>query len=334
MRLTRRRRGAAASALVALVPALVAGCSSAPGSPEPRGCGPVAYAEVAGRAPGYLDPPLAATPNDHALCAGTWLPPTRAEAAAGAAFVPQGLAVRGRTAWVGGHDDGPVGGKFCRVLRLDLRTGRREADSGLVEGPTDGGAGARCRHGGGLALDEHGLWLAERVRLWLLDPGTLEVRRSWALEAPVWGSVLILDGRGRLGVVGYRERRPAAVHWYPTATLVEPGLTSVTAELASRVSRAPHSAQGAFWADLDGAGRARAWFVQSTTRCGVLRTGARRLGFLPGAEGTSYHRGRLWVVSEATARPYFSLGGRPVVPELARYDVTRLREWAEADCEP
>ncbi|WP_141015351.1 hypothetical protein [Nocardioides sambongensis] len=239
--------------------------------------------------------------------------------------------MRDGTAWISGYDEGQVGSLFCRVLRVDLRTGRLLEERGPLSGRVGLPRTVECRHGGGLAMDEHGLWLAEKQRLWLLDPQTLATLRVWDNVLPVWGSVLVRDGDGRLGQVGFGHHGPSRVHWFDVADLLTPGLLDITADLAEAEQFAPPVTQGAFWADLGG--RARVWFIRSTTRCGILQgTRQRRFGFLPGAEGASYDGRHLWVVSESTAAPYFRQGGRPVVPQLARYDLRSVRGWAEPAC--
>ncbi len=49
-----------------------------------------------------------------------------------------------------------------------------------------------CRHGGGIALSTHGLWLAGAGRLWLLDPALLgtgdEVLRIWVVDDSIRAS--------------------------------------------------------------------------------------------------------------------------------------------------
>jgi hypothetical protein len=292
------------------------------------GCGPVAYDDIAGTPPRHVDGPVDPFANDHALCAGRWLPRT------GTAFVPQGLVVRGRTAWVSGYDHGRVGYKYCRVMRLDLRTGRRLGERARVDGRIGTRAPVGCRHGGGLSSDRHGLWLTEKRRLWLLDPHTLETRRAWAIVLPVWGSSILHDGEGRLGLVGYDPDRHTTLHWFDPDDLLAPGVIEVRQRDAVDRLPAPAQAQGAFWGDPRShrPDRARVWFVRSTTRCGELTSGRHRVGFLPGAEGASYAGRRLWVLSESTAAPYYRKGGRPVVPQLARFDLRRLADWRAPDC--
>ena len=300
-------------------------------APTLTGCGPPTFRQVRGRAPGYLRRTLDAFPNDHALCAGLWLPRAQAD------FTPQGLAVEGRTAYVSGYDGGGgLGTRLCRVQRLDLRTGRLQAERGPVEGSVGDRPGVVCRHGGGMLLDQHGLWLVETGRLWLLDPGTLEVERVWALLPPVRGSFALHDDQGRLGLGGFRRSGRARLFWFDPAQVLAPGVLDLTADDAVGTQRVPAMAQGAVWADL-GPGPAGVWFATSHTRCGVLvgPRGARR-AFLPGAEGIDLVGGRsLWALSESATRPYQQQGGRPVVPMLARFDVRGgIGDWARPTCTP
>ncbi|MDQ6525714.1 hypothetical protein RB608_19010 [Nocardioides sp. LHD-245] len=51
-----------------------------------------------------------------------------------------------------------------------------------------------------------------------------------------------------------------------------------------------------------------------------------------GWRSTAVARGKVWVVSESTAAPYFRRGGRPVVPALAQYDLRDLARWEPSTC--
>lgn len=339
-------RAAVAACVVALVLSVVAACTPEPGAgdgAEPArglsGCDRLGSGDVRGRPPRYLARTLGTelTPVavSDAVCAGLWVP----RAAAG--FVPQGVAVDGRTAWVSGYDRGRVGRRFCRVVRLDLRTGRLVDERTPVTGAVVGADPVSCRHGGGLALDDHGLWLTESERLWLLDPATLDVRRVWRLRDPVQGSFGVLDDGGRLGLGRYRSPDgspahpgPAALDWFPLDRVLAPATVELDAEDAVASRPLPQRAQGAAWATLGG--RRGLWVASSTTRCGVLvGPGGARRAFLPGAEGmAALPGGRLWTVSESTAVPYAREGGRPVVAPLSLVDTRRFRRWPAPDCDP
>lgn len=323
------RMGGVIATAVSLV-AVLAGCTAAgeadgPEPPGPAGCGPVEVAEIGGKQPWYVDGATGSFANDHALCEGRWLPRT------GTQFVPQGLVVRGRTAWVSGYDHGKVGYKYCRVMRLDLRTGKRTGERARVDGRIGPRAPVGCRHGGGLSMDRHGLWLTEKRRLWLLDPETLETKRAWAIVLPEWGSYVLHRPDGMFGLAGWSPHRPATLHWYDPARLLAPGAIEVRIGDAVDEQPTPPDGQGAFWGDL-GPGRPRVWFVRSNTRCAELVSGRHRAGFIPGAEGVAIGDGSLWVVSESTAAPYFRKGGRPVVPQLARFETDGFAAWREPDC--
>jgi hypothetical protein len=312
----------------------VAGCTGdLPSDPRPGaerpGCGPVAYDEVRGRAPAYLDGAgLDRFPNDHAVCAGVWL-------RTGQGFVPQGVAVAGRTAWVSGFDgDAPLHHRYCIVERVDLRTGERLGRLDPVAGRVGDRDPLQCRHGGGLVRDDHGLWLVETSRLWLIEPETLQVRRVWALAEPLRGSFALLGGDGRLGIGRWYPHRTAQVDWFDTDDLVASGAVDITLALAGGSTPAPRSTQGAVWGSFGGHGPG-AWFVQSVTRCGVLvgPEGTRRRAFVPGAEGMDLvGDDSLWVISESGTKHYQDLGGRPVVPMLVRLDLSDFSSWRRPDC--
>ena len=316
--------------------ALVGGCTAESGGPPGHdradsrsGCGPVEYDEVRGRAPSYLGQEvLDRFPNDHAVCAGVWL-------RTGRGFVPQGVVVAGRTAWVSGFDgDAPLHYRYCLLERVDLRTGERLDRLEPVAGQVGDRDPLKCRHGGGLVRDEHGLWLVETSRLWLIDPDTLSVDRVWALVPPLRGSFALFDGQGRLGIGRWHPHRPGRVDWFDPGELVGSPALDVTEAMAHGSTSAPPSTQGAVWGAFGGQEPA-AWFAQSVTRCGVLvgPKGTHPRAFVPGAEGMDLvGDDSLWVVSESGTRHYQDQGGRPVVPMLARLDVSDLASWRRPDC--
>ena len=279
--------------------------------------------------PSYLAKLLDAFPNDQAMCAGWWLPRAQAN------FTGQGLAVDGRTAFVSGYDaGGGIGTRFCRVQKVDLGSGRLLAELGPVEGAVGSRPPVVCRHGGGLLLDQHGLWLVETDRLWLLDPDSLAIERAWALLEPVRGSFAVRDGDGRLGLGGFRRSGPSRLFWFDPATILAPGVLDLGEPGAVGTQRVPAWAQGAVWGDL-GPGPAGVWFTTSHTYCGVL-VGPAGVRLLPGAEGVARTgRRTLWALSESATRPYQLEGGRPVVPMLARFDLGRgIGDWVRPDCTP
>ena len=297
-------------------------------------CRPLEAGAVRGRPPTYLPAGagLEPLPVSDAVCAGVWAP------RAAAALVPQGVAVRGGTAWLTGYDEGEPGSLWCRVVRLDLRTGALLADRRRVSGQVGAGPEVSCRHGGGVALDRHGLWLTESARLWLMDPRSLEVLRGWRLADPVQGSFGLLDDRGRIGLGRFRPSRVhpgrAALDWFDLSRVLAPGVVELGLDDAVSSRKVPSHAQGAVWARMGG--RTGVWFARSHTRCGVLEgPGGVRRAFLPGAEGMAAGPGSsLWTVSESAARSFWRLGGRPVVPTLSRLDTGRLRAWPEPTCDP
>jgi len=283
---------------------------------------------VRGRVPSYVSERLDRFPNDQAMCAGLWVRADRS-------FVPQSLAVGRRTAWVSGYDGGgPRGTLLCRVVRVDLRSGRVLDQAAPISGSVGGRPEVNCRHGGGLASTPEGLWLAEGQRLWLLDPETLDVRRVWGLADPLRGSFAVADREGRIGLGEFKFERVGRLDWFDAQALLTGADVDLAPADAIDGQRVPPMAQGAVVADL-GAGPSGVWFVTSNTRCGVL-VGPRglRLGFLPGAEGTALRGGDLWTVSESGSRPYQEKGGRPVVPMLARFDLSEVEHWQGTTCRP
>ena len=330
---------AALTATVALVVvALLLG--SCTGGPDPgrveRGrCPGVTYDEVRGPRPHYGPDELGSFPGERAVCAAYWLP------GADQLFVPQGLAVDRTSVWVSGyqwsrrHDV-----RLCGVVRVDRRTGRTLARQGLVTGAVGARDPRVCRHGGGLALTSHGLWLLETRRLWLLDPalvgtGADPVLRGWLLLEPLRGSVLV-EGDGALGVGGFSRSGRSSVHWFDLDELVAPGVLDLAVEAravgqlaAERVASAPSLLQGG---DV---GRGGTWLTRSSTRCGVLvAPGGRRVAAPPGLEDVELTADDLWVVSESGAKGYQQRGGRPMLPMVLRLDADEVLDGPRPGCRP
>jgi hypothetical protein len=283
---------------------------------------------VRGRAPSYGPKRLGTFDNDRFMCAGVWAP------GADRWLVPQGMAVSGTTAYLAGFDGTqPARRRYCSVERVDLRTGRLVARNDPVRGSVGGAPPIICRHGGGLVVDDHGVWLAETVRLWLLDPTTLEVVRGWALEPPVRGSFAVHAPSGLLGLGRFSKRTHGQVDWFSPETLLAPGKVLVTPADATSSDWAPGRAQGAVFASLDGRA-AGLWFVRSHSACGIL-VGPRkqRRGFVPGGEAMSLDAGgRLWVASESGSRLY-QRDGRPMTPQIARFDTSDVQSWDRPTCQ-
>lgn len=287
----------------------------------------MAYAEVRGRAPSYGPDRLDRFPNDHAMCAGRWLPGLDDW------LVPQGMAVEGDRVYVAGFDGTQVGSRrLCTVQSVDLRTGERIASQYPLRGQVGPREPTECRHGGGVLVDEHGVWVAETQRLWLLDPETLDVRRVWALLEPVRGSFAVWGRDGELGLGRFRPERPARVWWFDVDRLLGSAAYEVGDGDALRARPVPPGAQGAFWGTLGGVGPGL-WVATSNASCGVLvgPDGVRR-GFVPGAESLSpAGPDQLWVVSESGSRLYQDKG-RPMTPTLARFDTGDVADWDAPDC--
>lgn len=332
-------RGLAAVLALAL---LLGGCTaeSTPvvtQGPEGR-CSGVSMSDVVGDRPRYVDGALARFDNDSAVCRAVWLPRLDEW------FVPQGLALDGRTAWVSGYRwRKGYGNRPCWIMHVDLRNGRLLGEQRRLEGEVPGRGPVFCRHGGGLALDSDGLWVAETRRLWLLDPRRIgeadSVRRVWRMEEPVSGGALVTGASGALGFADFHLGRDSTTHWFSTGDLLAPGVTTLTRR-ASRASRAPREVAAArtsvapryVQGGAVDAGR-RPYLTSSLSTCGVLITpSGERLAFGPGAEGIAFDgRGGLWAVLESGSRNY-QRDGRSLVPSLVRFDVDQLSRGVAETC--
>jgi hypothetical protein len=319
-----------AAALLTLVACSSTGRPPAAEAPAHRDCSGVHLDDVRGPRPSYVDGVLARFANDDAVCRGLWLP------TADRWFVPQGLALDGRTAWVSGYRwHRGFSGRACRLLHVSLRTGRLIASTDRIQAEVYGPHLTFCRHGGALTRDRHGLWVVESNRLWLVDPARVgradQVRRVWRLAPGVRGSVLVDGARPVLGIGAWRDDGPARMWWFRYRDLLAPGVTELVAGGSRRGS--PGAGQAAAVRASSTVRRVQGttrgpggvWSTSSTTYCGMLvAPDGRRSGFAPGAEGIDLDgHGRLWAVLESGSRPY-QREGRPLVPMLVQLDLRTL----------
>lgn len=254
-------------------------------------------------------------------------------------FVPQGLALAaGGTAYVSGYDAGAAEGeKVCQIAHVDRGTGRVLDWVARLDVVASTGEVRSCLHGGGLALNGHGLWVAGVGRLWLIDPAAPDpgsvVQRVWRVDLRTKASV-VAAGSGELLVGTFRDSRRSSVVRVPFVDLLASGATTLSPVPAGREVVVPTRSGGAP-SRLQGitVGRGGTWLARSTTYCAELvAPGGRHLAFVPGAEGLQLHRGHVWVVSEAGSRHYQALGGgRPDVPTLSRISLDRILG-NNADC--
>lgn len=291
-----------------------------------HGCTGIRYRDVRGTAPSYGLRRLRTYPGLRHACRGYWLPHDEH------GFVPQGLALDGRTAWVSGytwHTD--VADNACRLMHLDLRTGRLLADQGRLVGAPGDRRPTFCRHGGGLALDRHGLWIAERDRLWLVDPDKVggkdaghAVIRVWRLRAPVYGSTMMIRA-GRLVLARYRSAPRSSLSRFRIKDVLRPGVLELVgrARQSFELGRASHQrmaghAQGITW-------RHGPVVTVSRAGCGdVVLPGGRRIGLIPRIEDIEFTgRNHVWVLSESSAQA-FQHPDRPVVPMLSKYVTSKV----------
>ena len=203
-----------------------------------------------GRPPAYGARELRRFPARQHACRAMWLPHLEQW------FVPQSLALDGDTAWVSGytwHRD--VADRACRLLRVRLATGTVLADQGRLVGAPGDRKPTFCRHGGGLVQDGHGLWIAEKERLWLVDPARVGTRRQavlrvWGIRKPIFGSTAVLRG-DRIGLVHFRRTPRSRITWFRIEDLLAPGVLDLegvrrdpTQVAPVETARVPGSAQG------------------------------------------------------------------------------------------
>lgn len=222
-------------------------------------------------------------------------------------FIPQGLALEGDgTAYLSGYHSAAMGERRCGLVHVDLATARVLDHARELEG---------CRHGGGVARSEAGLWIAGARRVWLVDPESLTVLRSWAVGGRIKASTVTSDARS-LVVAVFRPEGHGRLFRFPYADLLDPSTTTIHPADATEVRQIPDWVQGV------APGPRGLWLTRGATRWGQLLTPeGERLETVAGAEGIAFDaRGRLWVLSESGSKPYQDLGGRPDVPTLTRFD--------------
>mgnify|MGYP001205311457 CR=1 FL=1 len=338
-----RRVASAIALLLVLSGCSVADQPEAPASAEQAAvkkdsaCQRPRYRDVIGQRPALKARKLSRFANDRAACAGWWLPKVDP------GFVPQGLALDGATAWVSGwsKSDRRFPFQTCRLMQVDLKTGKLLRYAPLVKGKV-GRTGPRvCRHGDGVDITSRGVWLTETDRVWLLDPKRVGkkrmIKRAWRVLDPMRASVATISG-GSLGLASFQKQQPGRLDWFPIEAMMARGAIDLAPGkipkdarrrlVGSRSQTVPNMVQG-----LTVAPDGRIVFSRSVSRCGTLVIGKRNLGFLPGAEDIEYDgAGGLWVLSETVASKSLTGGDRPVVPELVRFDVAKLMKGRSARC--
>lgn len=322
-------------ALIA-VALVVSGCTSSGRSPQTEpdrdsgraGCRGVTYAQVRGAKLDYGPKELPTWPGSNTLCAAYFL------AGADNRLTPQGLALDGDTVWVSGFRfDSQVGDRQCVLLQVSQKTGKRITGVTPIEGAVGDRQPTYCRHGGGLARTDEGLWVLETMRLWLLDPdlvgtGQDPVERVWSIVKPLRGSSLV-DADGQLGIGSFHpDGSRGDVEWFRIDDLMRPGVI----ELAE--SGADHRTRGIRWLQGGSQTDRGLYLTQSNTRCGILRLpSGRRVAVAPGTEDLEFDtHGDLWTVAEAGAKIYQREDGRLLIPHLARYDARALLRGPRPSC--
>ncbi len=288
-------------------------------------CHGVVADDVGGRAPTYGPQALEEYAVAPAVCAAWWVDALEDW------FVPQSLEVLGDRVLVGGYRrsrDAPRH-QPCQIVGLDPRSGRTLGVLRRWEAPVYSDVPTWCRHAGGMEADEHGLWVVESQRLWLLDPdrlfdGSDPVLRVWWYRPPVVGSTLVID-RGRIGLGRFRIDGPARMAWFGIDELLAPGVTRLPEP--RRWQRVPQRLQGV------ARGPRGIWFSSSGTHCAELHApDGRRLAFVPGAEDLEFVGPDLWTVSESGARYYLDPHER-TVPAVLRLDASAVLAGPEHRCD-
>lgn len=296
-------------------------------------CDGISHRQVKGAEPRYSQRKLARFAADESLCHGIWLPKPRKTT------VPQSLAVSGHTGYLVGYDWKPtMGDRPCRVMKVDLRTGKRLAYQSRITGRVGTRPKNFCRHGGGIALQGKRLWVVEKHKLWLLDPARVgkdeRALRVWRIEMPVMGSTVVVDG-DRIGLVPFAKSGKPKLYWYSTAALLRTKVTDLGLSAKSRkwatpvgATRVPTLVQGAMIGP-----KGKLFLTRSNTYCGELvRPNGKRVAFIPGAEQIQLVGKRLWVVSESGAVPLQKGSKRPLTPAVSSFQWPQVLHGPAAKC--
>jgi sugar lactone lactonase YvrE len=258
-------------------------------------------AAIPGTRPSYAPAALSVVPNDAATTRRIWMPGLDGW------YNAQGLAVTGDSILVAAYRSespelhrGP-----CRVFRVEMATG---GVSGQLDVPPP------CGHAGGLAT-------AGRRKLYVADTHTLfatGLDSAFAAAArfamhplgPGLVGALAISGEDAIWLGSYREDGPGRLYRFAAAALeAMPDGAALNASEATFQIAIPSYAQGAA---IDTAGHL--WVARSTLRWGELDRLDAATGQIeheypapPGLEGIAFDdAGRLWAVSEAGARHYYS----------------------------
>jgi hypothetical protein len=340
-------------ALLLAVALVASGCGDAPKRPSSRAtasptpspgstvpastgkrCDGVGFRDVRGRAPSYGARELRRFPARRYACHAMWLPHLEQW------FVPQSLALDGDTAWVSGYTwHRHVADRACRLVRVRLATGKVLADQGRLVGAPGDRKPTFCRHGGGLVQDGHGLWIAEKERLWLVDPAKVGTRqqsvlRVWGIRKPIYGSTAVLRG-DRIGLAHFRRAPRVRITWFRIDDLLAPGVLDLEGVRTDPSQVAPvetgkvaGSVQGmTYRPGHDGL------LISAYRRgCGVIVTDdGSAIDVMPGIEDFEFTRdNRLWVVSESSSRVYQRKVG-PLTPMLTEYDARQVMALPKGD---
>lgn len=296
-------------------------------------CDGISHKQVRGDRPTYTHKTLAPFGNHHRLCAGWWLPRPRKR------YVPQGLVVHGRTAWVSGFRYAPgYGERACRLLRIDLRDGQALDRRALV-----GRVGKRpstyCRHGGGMAqTSDKWMWVVQKSKLWVFNRKasgtTIHAARVWRLEGPVRGSSVVFTAH-RVGLVPFQVSGTPHIYWFRIRKLLRPHVLDLGARhrkgidlVPAASTRIPTYVQGAAIGP-----NGSLYLSRSSLACGELVTPKGRLAFVPGAEGIQFSRNgqRLFAVSESGAVPY-AHSRKPLTPAISSFEWPGLAHGQKSHC--
>jgi hypothetical protein len=284
---------------------------------------PCARADILGKKPGYLEAHAVSFANSQATARQIWAPGLDDD------YVPQGLAVDGRSILVAAYRSGDtaVATGPCRVFRVDIATGR---ETGHFDAP------AGCGHAAGLAnltggvlvlADIHDLWRIDLEQAFATGSAERALRGHVKLGGALEGHFATFDGAD-LWIGVYTVTRDAArakMYRLPLRVFDEQDGRTIDERQAIQTLAVPPLGQGAAFAGDE------LWMAASSSRVGALyrldRITGRvitRYDILNGIEGIAFDEaGRLWTVSEAGARKYQHWP--QLLPIILEIDIAKLK---------
>ncbi|MCW2757769.1 MAG: hypothetical protein JWO46_1515 [Nocardioidaceae bacterium] len=295
-----------------------------------KNCKGIKFKKVKGERPAYASK-LRTYPARNATCRAYWA------SGANSDFVPQAVAIEGTTAWISGYT-WPTSSNLCRIERMDLVTGQVIAQqSSIYALKSDGTPDYYCRHGGGLTVDQYGMWISASGELWLLsrfaigyDPDHV-VLRHWSVDQKSGVHASINTTSGGYAMLGYYSGDAAAsnVSWVSQDALMKTGVNRITMNPTGPGDIAPVLQQ-----PIRAASQGLNWYQGLvTTQCGgATFANGKHVSLIPGIEDIEFvpETKKTYLISESGSRPLHTSGS--IVPFLSEVSTKKIKQLRATHC--